>query len=167
MTVQSKLGNTATFSLAGRSLDVVEIEWFEANKRMWHKRSAGGRDIALRALNHAPQLTDGDVLWCDDKTAIVVEIKPCEAIVHRPASLQQMASVCYEIGNKHLPLFYSNGELLIPFDAPLHRMLLATGNALTIEMRKLTQALATSVEPHGPAENKPSLFSRILTLTTS
>jgi len=75
-----------------------------------------------------------------------------------------MASVCYEIGNKHLPLFYQDEALLIPLDIPLLRLLTAQGYEVKEEKRKLLQALKTTVSPHGEAANE-TLFSKIMKLT--
>ena len=75
----------------------------------------------------------------------------------------EMASVCYEIGNKHLPLFYEEESLLVPFDAPLMRLLQAQGYDISKEERKLLQPLKTTVAPHSDGNN--SLFSKIMKLT--
>jgi urease accessory protein len=76
-----------------------------------------------------------------------------------------MASVCYEIGNKHLPLFYESDELLVPFELPLFRLLSAQGYDVKQEERKLLQPLKTTVSPH--EHGGSSLFSKIMKLTTS
>jgi urease accessory protein len=77
----------------------------------------------------------------------------------------EMASVCYEIGNKHLPLFYANDELLVPFEFPLFRLLSVQHYDVKQEERKLLQPLNTTVLPHGHGGS--SLFSKIMKLTTS
>ncbi len=76
-----------------------------------------------------------------------------------------MASVCYEIGNKHLPLFYESDELLVPYEDPLFRLLAAGGFNPVREKRKLLQPLKTTVAAHGH-NGGSSLFSKILQLTT-
>jgi urease accessory protein len=167
MLIKEKIGNLQSFEINNRSVDFVEIEWYEANKRILHKRSKSGKQFVLKFLNEAQALTEGDVLWQDETNVVVVEIKACEAIVIRPASMYQMASVCYEIGNKHLPLFYNNDEVLVPFEAPLFRLLSVAGYEPIKETRKLVNQLKTTVLPHGHVENKQSLFSKILQLTTS
>lgn len=167
MIIKEKIGNLYSFNANNRSIDTVAIEWHEANKRIIHKKLTSGKDVVMKFMNEAPSLTEGDVLWQDENSIIVVEIKPCEAIVIHPLSMYEMASVCYEIGNKHLPMFFDNNDIIVPFDAPVFRLLLAAGYKLKRENRKLVNALKTTVSPHGNAENKPSLFSKILQLTTS
>ena len=167
MIIKEKIGNLRLHDTNNRSIDIVAIEWHEANKRIIHKKSTSGKDVVMKFMNEAPSLTEGDILWQDEESVIAVEIQPCEAVVIHPSSMYEMASVCYEIGNKHLPLFFNNNEIIIPFDAPLFRLLSAAGYELTRENRKLMNALKTTVSPHGNAENKQSLLSKILQLTTS
>lgn len=167
MLVKEKIGNISSFAIADRGIDVVAIEWFEANKRILHKRTRLGEDIVIKFLNAAPGLTEGDILLQNETRLIIVQIQPCDAILIRPRTMFQMASLCYEIGNKHLPLFYENDEILVPFEAPLFRLLSAAGYEPERGVKKLVNPLKTTVSPHGHIESKQSLFSKILQLTTS
>jgi urease accessory protein len=97
----------------------------------------------------------------------VVDMLPAAAIVICPESRYQVAALCYEIGNKHLPLFYDQEELLVPFDAPFFRLLQAAGYQPRQETRKLLHRLKTTVLPHPHGNSSESLFSRIMQLTTS
>jgi urease accessory protein len=74
-----------------------------------------------------------------------------------------MASVCYEIGNKHLPLFFDKDELLVPFETPLLRLLSAQGYAIKQDNRKLLYPLKTTVAAHAHSNN--GLFSKIMQFT--
>lgn len=121
--------------------------------------------MVLKFLAEAQRLQQDDVLYANDALLIAVEILPCEVIVLKPASLYEMAFACYEIGNKHLPLFYEADFLLMPYDAPVYRLLQASGFAPVIERRKLLHQLRTTVSPHGHNGGE-SLFSKILKLTT-
>jgi len=167
MVIKEKLGNLASFNVGARSIDRVSIQWYEVNKRILHKQSQSGREVIVKFMNEPQALTQDDVLWCDEKFAVVVDILQCEAICIKPASMSEMAAVCYEIGNKHLPLFYYNDEVLVPFEEPLYKMLSAGGYEPKRENRKLLNQLRTTVAPHSNTESKPSLFSKILQLTTS
>jgi urease accessory protein len=167
MVIKEKLGNLASFNVGARRIDRVSIEWHEVNKRILHKQSQSGREVILKFMNEPQALTHDDVLWCDEKFAVVIDILSCDAICIKPASLSEMAAVCYEIGNKHLPLFYYDDEVLVPFEEPLYKMLSAAGYKLKVENRKLLNQLKTSVTAHGNTDSRPSLFSKILQLTTS
>ncbi len=129
-------------------IDKLIIEWYETSKRILHKKTVGGIPVTLKFLNRNPDLKDGDILWQDQHTAIVIEIKPCECIVITPGNMLEAAAVCYEIGNRHLPLFYEANELLIPFESPIHNLLSAVGYSLKIEERKLKSRFKTTVLPH-------------------
>ena len=113
-----------------------------------------------------PHLTEGDILWEDESTIISVSIIPCDCITIKPTSLHEMAAICYEIGNKHLPLFFENEDLLVPFEAPLFRLFQATGYAVSVEKRKLLNAFKTTVQSHTHENSSETLFSKIMKMTT-
>ncbi|QHV94203.1 urease accessory protein UreE [Spirosoma endbachense] len=166
MLIQQKLGHIDAIDPGDRTIDWLPLEWFETSKRIMRKRTQSGQEIALKFLAENPQLTQGDVLYEDAQTLIVVEVLPCDVLVIRPKSMYEMASVCYEIGNKHLPLFFDDNTLLAPYDAPLFRLLTALGYVVEQQQRKLVQPLKTTISPHGHASSSESLFSKILKLTT-
>jgi urease accessory protein len=167
MIIKEKIGNLASFNDEGRAIDRLPLEWYETSKRIMHKRTGSGKEIILKFLDKAPNLQQDDILFVDNHSIIVVEILPCEAIVMIPRSTYEMAYLCYEVGNKHLPLFFEENLLMIPFDEPVFKMLQALGFAITSQKRKLLNQLRTSVAPHAHASEGKSLFSRILKLTNS
>jgi urease accessory protein len=165
MLVQRKIGNIDSFKIENRTIDWLLLQWYEASKRIQRKRTNAGREILLKFTNENPALTQGDILYESGEFIIVVDIAPCDCLVIEPRNMFEMASVCYEIGNKHLPLFFENNSLLVPFEQPLFRMLAAQGYQIAKETRKLLQPLRTTVSPHAHANQ--SLFSKIMKLTTS
>ena len=162
MLVKEKIGNLELFAVNNRNIDYVLLDWYETNKRILHKKTLSGREISMKFLNENPQLGVGDIIYEDDFGLVAVDIKECEAIVIRPRSMYEMASVCYEIGNKHLPLFYQDEEILVAYEAPLFKLLSAGGYAITQQKRKLTRPLKTTVTPHGKSN---TVFSKIMKLT--
>ena len=140
--IKEKLGNLSSFAVANRSIDTVLLEWHECDKRILHKRTKNGKDITLKFLKEMQNLQQDDVLYADETLVIVVDVLPCEAIVLRPSTLYEMALVCYEIGNKHLPLFYEGDTLLVPFDKPLYNWLIASGFEPVREERTIAPSLA-------------------------
>jgi urease accessory protein len=167
MIIKEKIGNLSSFNDEGRAIDRLTLEWFETSKRIIHKKTGSGREIVLKFLDKTPNLQQDDVLYADDQVLIVVEILSCEAIVVIPRSTYEIAYVCYEIGNKHLPLFYENDLLVIPFDEPVFKILHASGFAISKQKRKLLNQLRTTVSPHSHAWEGKSLFSKILKVTNS
>ncbi len=163
MPVTEKIGHLDTFPLLERKIDYLVLEWFETNKRILHKKTIGGKDISMKFLQDNPQFTIGDIVFADDTSIVVIDIREVEVIVVKPLDMQEMAAICYEIGNKHLPLFYQEEEILVAFEKPLFNFLQAAGYTVEKGMRKLTSPLKTTVEPHA---NSSSLFNRIMKLTT-
>lgn len=166
MIIHTKLGNLNDFAVDNRIIDTLPVDWYETKKRILHKQTAAGRSIILKFLNEAPELMQGDVIVADETHVVYVDVIPCDAIVIKPTTMQEMASVCYEIGNKHLPLFYQDEEILVPYEAPLFRMLEAGGLTVVVQKRKLLHSLKTSVTAHNHNSNG-SLFSKILQLTNA
>ncbi|OQP62394.1 urease accessory protein UreE [Niastella vici] len=165
MLIQQKIGNLHSTNINNRRIDWLQLEWFESSKRILRKQTQEGTELALKFLDKDPMLTQGDILYEDDTTIIAVNILPCEVLVIQPANLFEMASVCYEIGNKHLPLFFEKEEVLVPFEMPLFRLLSMQGYAIKQDKRKLLQPLKTTVAPH--AHSNTSLFTKIMQLTNS
>jgi len=167
MLIQKKIGNIESVDVANRAIDWLPLEWFEAKKRIMHKRSQAGVEVAIRFLGGGQNLTQGDILFADTQTIIAVDILPCEVAIIRPKNMFEMASVCYEIGNKHLPLFYENDEVLVAFEAPLFRLLAASGYEVEQGYRRLINPLKTTVAAHGHnSTSDETLFSKIMKLTT-
>ena len=165
MIIKTKIGNINNYSINTKTIDFIELHWFETSKRIQRKFTKSGVEISLKFLNENPVLTEGDILFEDEKTVIVITVLPCECLVIAPTNMFEMASVCYEIGNKHLPLFFENDELLVPFEMPLYKLLIAQEYIVKQEQRKLLQSLKTTVAPHSSNGNE-TLFSKIMKLTT-
>jgi urease accessory protein len=165
MIITQTLGNITATNIDNKTIDWLVLQWFETNKRILRKKTLAGKEIALKFLNESSLHTQGDIVWQDEQTIIAIEVLACDCLVIQPKNMFEMASVCYEIGNKHLPLFYENDELLVPFEMPLQRLLSAQGYEVRMEKRKLLQPLKTTVAPHG--NNSESLFSKIMKLSSN
>lgn len=164
MLIKEKIGRLRDYDRSVHTIDWLPIEWYETSKRILHKKTIDGREIHLKFLKENPNLQQGDVLFNENKILIVVDLIPTDVIVLKPSSMHDMAMLCYEIGNKHLPLYYEDELLLMPFEEPLFHWLTASEFAPSRQQRKLLQPLKTSVVAHGHSE---SLFSKILKLTSS
>jgi urease accessory protein len=127
MLVKEITGNTDTHTRSSSETNVLPLEWFETSRRIQRKHTLGGREVALKFTKEGQQLQQNDILYQDEALMIVVNILPCDAIVISPRNMAEMAKVCYEIGNKHLPLFLEGEQLLIPADEPLFGGLLGAG----------------------------------------
>ncbi|MFV2028760.1 urease accessory protein UreE [Neisseria sp. S1] len=127
--------------------DYVVLEWYEADRRILRKTTISGRDISFRLLQEGQRLQHGDIVFADEHLVISIEIKLCDAIVMAPKTLTDMARTCYEIGNKHSPLFLDGDELVMPYDKPMFLWLQAAGFAPKQEKRRLNQVLRANSAP--------------------
>lgn len=166
MVISEIIGNRADVPLDGLSIELLQLEWFETAKRIQRKMTTGGMEIAIRFLKEGQCLRQGDIIYKDEEKAVIVDIMPCEAIVISPASMLQMGRICYEIGNKHLPAFIQEDQVLVPYEEPLFRWLEASEFKPEKEKRQLLNILKSNVEPHGygHAHGGSSLFSKIMGL---
>ncbi len=164
--VNQIMGNRADKELDGREVDLLEIEWFESTKRIQRKTTAQGQEIAIRFMREGQRLRQDDILYMDNRKVILVYIKPCDAIVLSPANMLEMGTVCYEIGNKHMPLFIENDQVMMPFEHPMFRWLEASGYRPEKQFRQLLNLLKSNVEPHGHGGSENSLFNKIINLAS-
>jgi urease accessory protein len=129
MLCEEILGRAEDRDLAGKAIDYVDIEWHEAFKKLHRKRSHNGADIAIRLGDSvlARGLYEGDILYEDSATALVVRTPPTEVILFKAARGHgaMAAKACYEIGNRHAPLFWGDTfeDYVTPYDSPMLRLL--------------------------------------------
>ena len=101
-------------------------------------------------LKEGQCLKHDDVVFISNELVIAIEILPSDVIVLSPKNLPEMARACYEIGNKHSPLFLDGDEVTLPYDKPMFEWLEAAGFNPQKAERRLSQALrANSAQGHG------------------
>lgn len=140
------LPNNITISPTAQH-DIVKLEWHEANRRILRKTSEQGKDIAFRLLQEGQRLTHGAVVYASEDVCISIHIKRCNVIVMSPETMPEMARACYEIGNKHSPLFLDGDELIMPYDKPMFLWLQAAGFCPKQDRRRLTHVLRANSAP--------------------
>ncbi len=155
MLIEKKIGSFKSMVPGCRRVETIALHWYETAKKILHKKTDAGREVVLKLFNETERLTQDDVMYTSEDLVICIDIIPAKAIVLRPASAKDMAWLCYEIGNKHLPLFYDDEELSMPYEDPVFTMLVAAGFTPLIENRKLLLQLKTSVAPHGQGNSIP------------
>ena len=102
-------------------MDEVFLEWYELNKKVMRKTTRKGFEIGFRLFHGSEPLQDGDIIAANDNHIISICVSPCKCIEIHYYGVQELARLCYEIGNRHAPLFFSESDensLLIPFDVP-------------------------------------------------
>ena len=128
MVCENILGKLSDIDVTGKTVDYVEIEWHEAFKKLHRKVTEGGREIGIRMDDEV--LTRGlfqdDVIYMDEEVVVAVSTPPCEVIEVSLTEGHEMmgAKVCYEVGNRHAPLFWGeNGTYITIYDEPMLVML--------------------------------------------
>jgi len=131
--------NASLDTPARREADFLEIEWYEAAKTIIRRRTKEGKDLAIRKNSRVP-LKDGDILWYDDASYIQVVIRPCDCIVVKPRSSREMGTICFEIGNMHLPIYIDDDDCIhVAYEGPLYQFLQKRGYCTEVQHKKLLQ----------------------------
>ena len=117
-----------------RRPDELEIRWWELDRRALRKTTTGGRDVrVLLPLGQA--LADGDVLYDNGETLIVLRVIPEEVIVVRPRDMAEMGIVALVTGNLHAPAEILADDILIAPDGPVEAALSELGIAYQRQVR--------------------------------
>lgn len=128
MLCEQILGKLEETDISGRKLEYVDIEWHEAFKKIHRKVTDKGREVGIRMDDSVLTrgLLQGDVIYSDENLVIAVNTPPCEIIqVSLMEGHEKMAAkVCYEIGNRHAPLFWGTEDTFITvYNEPVMVML--------------------------------------------
>lgn len=167
MLIRKVVGRERDVELEGMELDTLNLEWYELNKRIQRKVTTAGRDVALKVTSEGVMLSDGDLLYYsqEESVAIVVRVIPTQAILLSPQNMLEMATVCYEIGNKHMPLFIDGNEILLPYETPMFKWLEIAGYEPQEVSRKLLNRLKSKSSDHHHShdeEHHESLFTKVI-----
>lgn len=144
MVIDKVLYNINNTEIKEVEIYFVDVEWFEVNKKILHKISSDGVEIGIRNIGKEP-LKDGDVLLQEGNRVYIVRIPHCDCIVIRPQNMYEMGKTCYELGNRHAPLFIEGDELMTPYDEPLMQALIKCG----LSPYKKSCKLITPLGGHG------------------
>lgn len=150
MLINKILGHQGELETTGYKLDYLQLEWYELSKRVQRKTTTLGQEVAMKFMGENIALKEGDILYysAKEREAIVVEIIPTKTIVISPTSMVEMATLCYEIGNKHMPLFIEGNDILLPYEAPMFKWMESAGYNPTEQHRKLSQRLKSNASNH-------------------
>ena len=114
MLCEQIFGKLEEIDVSGKTVEYVDIEWHEAFKKIHRKTTDQGRDIGIRMSDEVLSrgLLQGDVIYQEDVLLIVVNTPPCEVIEISltPGHEKMAAKVCYEVGNRHAPLFWGEND---------------------------------------------------------
>jgi len=116
-----------------KTIETVSYEWFEANNKVLKKKSSGKTDIGLRLKE---PLFDGALLYEDENKIICLELLPCEVTKIQVSSAKEMGRICFELGNRHLPVSIGDTAISTPYDKPTFEYLQKLGFSCEKETEK-------------------------------
>ena len=110
--------------LAGATVDVLQLDQWEAQKHRFRRSTQGGVALAV-SLDRQTPLRDGDILLWDAaaRTAVVARIQLQDVLVIDLSALQEqplevMARTCFELGhalgNQHWPAVTKGTQVYVP-----------------------------------------------------
>lgn len=128
MLCEQVLGKLEDIDVSGKTVEYVDIEWHEAFKRIHKKITDQGREVGIRMDDSilSRGLFQGDIIYQDETVIVAVNTPPCEIIeiTLAPGHEKMAAKVCYEIGNRHAPLFWGENDTFITiYNEPMLVML--------------------------------------------
>lgn len=126
MLIDRICGNLRDFDKKSLDIDTVEIAWHDTRKKIARLKSNQGREFGIRLTNMPINgLCHGDIIFKKEKYVVAIAIKPVKVLYLYLNDMVSVVRVVYEIGNRHLPLFFGNQamELQTPFEKPLQMLL--------------------------------------------
>lgn len=126
----------------GARVDVLYIDWYEVNKTLLTRQTEGGRLVRIHR-RVAPALERGVVIYATPEWSIQIEIRPCPVIVLQTDDLNTIGHFCFDVGNRHLPLFWFEDGLALAYDGQLYPALKGQyGDQVILDTRTLSPAFA-------------------------
>ncbi|WP_328288566.1 urease accessory protein UreE [Paracoccus lichenicola] len=103
-------------------VEVLAIPEAEAARKRMRVRSDRGRDCAI-ALSRDQSLSDGAVLYCDDRLAIVARVDGAARLRLTPASVDDALRLGHWCGNLHWKVVFLPGAMQVVLEGPVQRYL--------------------------------------------
>ena len=165
LVVSEVIRNAIGEDLSLKEVDFFYIEWFESTRKLLRKVSHKGEEVGLRILKENLRLKHHDVLWEDGNKILLVNVLPSDAVVVQPKTMREMGTICFEIGNQHIPIFIENDEIIIPYEDPIFNLLKKGGYEPFKAQRIFEDMLKASSDHEVPAKDHKidtdQLFSKV------
>lgn len=140
MLVNKIIGNIANYNLLGKENESIILEWFELEKKLLRKCTNTGKDIVI-SLSPGEHLHDGDIIFDKGDVICFIKVNPTKSIVLTPQNNFEYLTIGYQVGNRHLPLYYEKNNILLVFDDSVLDLVKKSGIKYSIESRKLSNGL--------------------------
>jgi len=140
--VIEKISGKKPENTGGKVIETVPFEWFEMNNKILKKVSSKGTEIGLRL---SQPLFDGGLLYEDNEKIICLELLPCETTRVYVHAMKEMGRLCFELGNRHLPLSIAEDSVSTPYDKPTFEYL----EKLGFHCERVTKKFTPEIIVHG------------------
>jgi urease accessory protein len=122
-----------------RHIEKVSLESNHLVKRVQRLKTDHNRELGIR-LQNPQDLLDGDILFMDNDTMIIVDVQTDDILAIQPKDIHEMGVIAHELGNRHMPAKFEGNEMLVQYDYLVEELLKKKGIAFKREDRKIKEA---------------------------
>ena len=115
MIIEKIVGNVKELENAPHHVERVYLRSDDLVKKIQRVKTDHGKELGIR-LKDVKELTDGDILYQDEKNSIIISVVEDDVIVIKPTSILQMGEIAHQLGNRHLPAQFENSEMVVQYD---------------------------------------------------
>lgn len=159
------LGNAKGKDLSSKKVVYFDLEWFETTRKVLRKTTKDGQEIAVRILKENFRIKHNDIFFEDANELIIANVLPADAVIVQPKTMMEMGTICYEIGNQHIPIFIENDEIIIPYEDPIFNLLNKSGYN-PMKGKRIFENMLKATQDHALTNDTmidmDSLFSKVL-----
>lgn len=152
MIINKILGNVSELSEEElKRMDCFEKVYLtneQQMKRIQRVVTDHGREVGIHIPDYI-EFKQGDILYHDKNTLIVIDVLPQDVIVISPSTIEQMGVAAHELGNRHLPAQFENGQMIIQFDLAAKQLLDHLGIHYEICEKRMVQPFRHAGHSHG------------------
>jgi len=136
MILESVLDPAPPLDDGRRKIETITLPSADLAKHRQRAKTDAGREVGI-SLPHGATLKDGDVLYADERLAIVVRQAEEDLLILHPRTPEEFGRIGYQVGN-------------------LHRAAMIGADGIAVLYDKAIEALAQ--RHHVPCERAPGKF---------
>lgn len=124
MVIEKVIANIKHTDIGEKRIDNVWVTHEDMLKTHQKLISEAGRVLKI-SLDDGQRLSNGDILFEDDESVSVLNLKAEKIFEIKPKSTEEWAKVAFNIGNMHQKLYIFDDKLCVPYDIVLERIMKA------------------------------------------
>ncbi|APH04497.1 urease accessory protein UreE [Bacillus weihaiensis] len=148
MIIEKVVGNVKTQEKQPHHVERVYLRSDDLLKKIQRVKTDHGNELGIR-LRDAKELMDGDILFQNEKNAIIISVIEDDVIVIKPKSINQMGDIAHQLGNRHLPAQFNGDEMIVQYDYLVEKLLEEEGVLFERVKRKMEKAFKHIGHSHG------------------